>query len=44
MFSHIFVGVRDFERALAFYNPLMAALGMVAKDMPVGITASPSGT
>ena len=28
MFSHIFVGVNDFERALAFYKPLMAALGM----------------
>lgn len=28
MFSHIFVGVSDFERALAFYNPLMAALGI----------------
>ncbi len=28
MFSHIFVGVRDFDRALAFYNPLMSALGI----------------
>lgn len=28
MFSHIFVGVTDFERALAFYNPLMSALGI----------------
>lgn len=27
MFSHVFVGVGDFERALAFYRPLMAALG-----------------
>jgi lactoylglutathione lyase len=27
MFSHVFVGVTDFERALGFYNPLMAALG-----------------
>ena len=27
MFSHIFVGVSDFDRALAFYNPLMAVLG-----------------
>ena len=27
MFSHVFVGVSDFERALAFYRPLMAALG-----------------
>jgi catechol 2,3-dioxygenase-like lactoylglutathione lyase family enzyme len=28
MFSHIFVGISDFERALTFYNPLMAALGI----------------
>lgn len=28
MFSHIFVGVTDFDRALAFYNPLMAVLGL----------------
>jgi catechol 2,3-dioxygenase-like lactoylglutathione lyase family enzyme len=27
MFSHIFVGVADFERALRFYTPLMLALG-----------------
>lgn len=26
MFSHIFVGVSDFDRALRFYEPLMAAL------------------
>jgi lactoylglutathione lyase len=26
MFSHTFVGISDFDRALAFYNPLMAAL------------------
>ena len=31
MFSHIFVGVSDFERALTFYNPLMAALGIEAR-------------
>ena len=31
MFSHIFVGVSDFERALAFYNPLMSALGIKAR-------------
>ncbi len=31
MFSHIFVGVNDFERSLAFYNPLMAALGIEAR-------------
>lgn len=28
MFSHIHVGITDFKRALAFYNPLMAALGI----------------
>lgn len=28
MFSHIFVGIGDFDRALAFYTPLMAALGI----------------
>jgi catechol 2,3-dioxygenase-like lactoylglutathione lyase family enzyme len=26
MFSHIFLGTTDFDRALAFYQPLMAAL------------------
>lgn len=25
MFSHVFVGVSDFERALRFYEPLMAS-------------------
>jgi lactoylglutathione lyase len=28
MFSHVFVGVTDFARALAFYEPLLAALGL----------------
>lgn len=28
MLSHVFVGVSDFERALAFYRPLMDALGI----------------
>jgi catechol 2,3-dioxygenase-like lactoylglutathione lyase family enzyme len=28
MFSHVMVGVSDFESALAFYEPLMAALGI----------------
>ena len=28
MFSHIFVGVRDFERALAFYRALLPVLGV----------------
>ncbi|HEY8878846.1 MAG TPA: VOC family protein [Roseateles sp.] len=27
MFSHVFLGIRDFERALAFYRPLMALVG-----------------
>ncbi len=27
MFSHMFLGVSDFERALAFYQPLMDVLG-----------------
>jgi len=31
VFSHIFVGVSNFERALAFYNPLMTALGIMAR-------------
>ena len=31
MFSHAFVGVSDFDRALAFYNPLMAALGIAPR-------------
>lgn len=28
MFSHIFIGTDDFDRALAFYRPLMDALGV----------------
>lgn len=28
MFSHVFVGVTDFDRALAFYAPLMEVLGI----------------
>jgi catechol 2,3-dioxygenase-like lactoylglutathione lyase family enzyme len=31
VFSHIFVGVSDFERALAFYNPLMFVLGVKSR-------------
>jgi lactoylglutathione lyase len=31
MFSHLFLGVGDFERALAFYRPLMALLGNEAR-------------
>jgi lactoylglutathione lyase len=28
MFSHIFIGASDFGRAMAFYTPLMEALGI----------------
>jgi lactoylglutathione lyase len=28
VFSHIFIGITDFDRALAFYGPVMAALGI----------------
>ena len=28
MFSHVIVGVSDFERAFAFYEPLMQVLGL----------------
>jgi lactoylglutathione lyase len=31
VFSHIFIGVSDFERALAFYNPLMKSLGVASR-------------
>ena len=31
MFSHIFVGVSDFERALAFYNPVLSVLRIKAR-------------
>ena len=31
MFSHVFLGIRDFERALAFYRPLMAELGIAER-------------
>jgi len=31
MFSHVFVGVSDFERALGFYEPLMKLLGIDAR-------------
>lgn len=31
MFSHVFVGTNDFERALAFYRPVMDALGIRAR-------------
>lgn len=31
MFSHIFVSISDFDHALAFYNPLMAVLGIAPR-------------
>ena len=31
MFSHIYIGVSDFARALAFYQPLMESLGIKAR-------------
>lgn len=31
MFSHIFIGVTDFERAFAFYSALMESLGIEAR-------------
>lgn len=31
MFSHVFVGISDFDRALAFYRPVMAALGIAER-------------
>jgi lactoylglutathione lyase len=38
MFSHIFIGVSDFEKALAFYTPLTALLSIrprfVERDRP----------
>lgn len=35
MFSHIFVGTNNFERALAFYQPLMAELGVQARFVEI---------
>lgn len=31
MFSHIFLGVTDFDRALAFYGPVLQTLGIAAR-------------
>jgi len=31
VFSHVYLGVGDFDRALAFYDPLMAVLGIEAR-------------
>jgi catechol 2,3-dioxygenase-like lactoylglutathione lyase family enzyme len=31
MFSHVFIGIADFERSLAFYEPLMSLLGIAQR-------------
>ncbi len=31
MFSHVFTSVTDFDRAFAFYSPLLASLGIEAR-------------
>jgi len=31
MISHVFIGITDFPRALAFYAPVLATLGLVLK-------------
>jgi catechol 2,3-dioxygenase-like lactoylglutathione lyase family enzyme len=36
MFSHVFIGVSDFERALAFYRPVLAALGLTPRFCDAG--------
>lgn len=36
MFSHVFIGTHHFDQALAFYQPLMAALGIQARFCDAG--------
>lgn len=43
MFSHVFIGVSDFERALAFYEPLMATLGNELRFCERGRVTGPAG-
>lgn len=47
MFSHVFVGISDFDRALAFYTPLMEVLGLerrfCERTRPWAGWQSPSG-
>lgn len=31
MLSHVFIGVNDFERAMAFYGPVLARLGLALR-------------
>jgi hypothetical protein len=44
MFSHIFIGISDFERALAFYQPLMNALGIQQRFVEPGRPWGPAGS
>lgn len=34
MLSHVTLGTNDLDRALQFYEPVMAALGMERRDRP----------
>ena len=36
MFSHVMVGVSDFERAMAFYKPVLEALGVQLRFVEPG--------
>ena len=36
MFSHVFISVTDFDRALAFYQPLMRTLGLEQRWLEPG--------
>lgn len=37
MFSHIVVSVSDFERAMLFYKPVMAAIGVEARFVDIEV-------
>lgn len=47
MFSHVFISVSQFDRAVAFYSPVMAALGLEQRfcqpDTPWAGWHSPGG-
>ena len=34
MLSHVFIGVNDFDRAMAFYSPVLERLGLVLRFVP----------
>ena len=36
MFSHVFVGVQDFDRAMGFYTPVMDAVGAKLRFVDAG--------